>query len=97
VSKRHGQRKKRGRPKPPAACPRCHAPADASPGALLRALAAVLNSCADAKLKVRFSHGAVLTREGYVLPLGGGRWTARTLAYDPLSPAEDPAGDGMED
>jgi len=95
LSKRKGHRKKRRKPNQPLACPRCHAPADGSPGALLRALASVLNSCADAGLRVRFSHGGVVTREGYVLPLRGERsgWTARTLAYDPLSPAEEPDGD----
>ena len=60
----------------------------------------MLNSCTEAGLRVRFSHGAVATREGYVLPLKGERsgWTARTLAYDPLvSPAEDPIGDGLDE
>ncbi len=93
MSKRKGHRKKRRKPNRPLACPRCHTPADGSPGALLRALAAVLNSCADAGLRVRFSFGGVTTREGYVLPLRGGRWTARTLAYDLLSPPEGPDDD----
>ena len=46
---------------------------------------------------MRLRHGIAVTRHGYVLPLKGGRWTARTLAYDPLSPPEDPAGDGMDE
>ncbi len=95
MSKRKGRRKKRRKPSRPAACPRCHSPADGTPGALLRALAAVLNASADAGLKVKFAHGGAVTREGYVLPLQGGRWTARTLAYDPLSPAEAP--DDLDD
>ena len=100
MSKRKGHRKKRRKPNRPVSCPQCHAPADGSPGALLRALAQVLNSCADAGVKVRFAHGALVTREGVVLPpLKGGRWAARTLTYDPLSPPppEDPIGDGLDD
>ena len=89
MSKKHGHRRKRRKPSRPVACPRCHSPADSSPGALLAALASVLNSAADSGLKVRFAHGAVISREGYVLPLASGRWTARTLAYDPLSPPDD--------
>jgi len=92
VSKRKGRRRKRPRPSRPVACPRCHSPADGSPGALLRALASVLNSCADSDMKIRFAHGVAIGKDGYVLPLAGGRWTARTLAYDPLSP-----DDGGED
>ena len=93
MSKRKGHRRKRAKPARALACPRCHSPADSSPGALLGALAAVLNSCTDADLHVRFAHGSVLTREGYVLPLKAGRWTARTLAYDPLSPSGDEPDD----
>ena len=88
MSKKHGHRRKRKKRARAVACPRCHQPADGSPGALLRALAAILNACADAGLRIRFAHGAVVTREGYVLPLKAGRWTARTLAYDPLSPPD---------
>jgi len=43
-------------------------------------------------MKIRFAHGVAIGKDGYVLPLAGGRWTARTLAYDPLSP-----DDGGED
>jgi len=93
LSRKHGRRRKRPKPPRPLACPRCHAPADGTPGALLKALAAVLNTAADSGLKVRFAHGAVLTREGYILPLKSGRWTARTLAYDPLSPPGDDPDD----
>ena len=99
MSKKHGARKKRRKHHPPFACPSCLAPADASPGALLRALASVLNSCADAGMKPKFAHGALITREGVVLPplADGHRWAARTLAYHPLSPAADEAGDGLDD
>ena len=55
----------------------------------------MLNSCAEAGLKVKFAHDGAVTREGYVLPLKSGRWTARTLAYDPLSPPEQP--DDLDD
>jgi hypothetical protein len=60
----------------------------------------VLNSCGDAGLKVKMRHGVVLMEGrdggGYVLPLGGGRWTIRTLTYDPFSPP-DLDGDGLDD
>ena len=55
----------------------------------------MLNACTDAGMRVKIAHGSVLTREGYVLPLKGGRWTARTLAYDPLAAPESP--DDMDD
>ena len=41
-------------------------------------------------MDVKLKHGAVMTREGYVLPIGDGRWAARTLAWTPFS---DQAGD----
>jgi hypothetical protein len=95
VSKKHSAKKKRkSRARRGAACPRCHAPADSSPGAILSALAAILNTAADAGMPVRFAHGAATTREGYVLPLTGGRWTARALTYDPLSPPPGDEDDG---
>lgn len=89
MSKRKGHRKKRRRKNRPVVCPRCHAPADPSAASALSAVAAILNACEAAGIPVRLRHGVVQTREGYVLPLAGGRWTARTLAYDPLSPADD--------
>ena len=55
----------------------------------------MLNSCADAGMRVKFAHGAGVTREGCVMPLKGGRWEARMFAAHPLSPADD--GDGLED
>jgi hypothetical protein len=92
VSK-HGRRKK-NRPKPPpGVCRRCSAPKDTSPGALLKALAAILNICAAEGVKVRFGYGAVLAREGYVIKVGG-RWVPRLLTGDPLSPDES---DGLDD
>jgi len=50
-------------------------------------------------MRPRFAHGALIAREGVVLPplAPGMRWAARTLAYDPLSPPGDPAGDGLDD
>ena len=86
MSKKHGRRRKRPKPPRPLACPRCHTPADGTPGALLAALAAVLNAMGDAGMKVRLAHGYAETPEGFVLPLKAGRWTARTLTYDPLAP-----------
>ena len=91
MSKKRGRRsKKRQRPRA-LACPRCHSPAAGTPGALLAALATVMNACADAGMTVRPHHGVVETSEGYVLPLKGRRWTARTLAYDPVHSPPAPA------
>jgi len=97
VSRKHGHSKHRRRRHPAPVCLRCLTPADASPAAVLSAVAAALNAAEAAGVRVRLRHGIAVTRHGYVLPLRGGRWTARTLAYDPLSPPEDPADDGMED
>jgi hypothetical protein len=36
-------------------------------------------------MTVKLKHGAVMTREGYVLPLGDGKWAARTLAWTEFS------------
>jgi hypothetical protein len=99
LSKKHGARKKRRKRHPVVSCPQCHSPADGSPGALLLAMAAVLNSCTDAGMKPKFAHGALFTREGVVLPplSAAHKWAARTLAYNPLSPAGDEAGDSLDD
>jgi hypothetical protein len=50
-------------------------------GALLAAVADALNGCEQAGMVVRLRHGIVMTREGYVLPLGEGKWGARTMTY----------------
>jgi hypothetical protein len=62
-------------------------------------MASVLNSCADAGMKVKFAHGALITREGVVLPplSGAHRWAARPCAYTPGSPAPGVADDGLDD
>ena len=52
---------------------------------LLTAVASALNACDAAGYEVRLKHGAVMTRVGYVLPLGGGKWAARTLNWSPFS------------
>jgi hypothetical protein len=99
VSKKHGQRHKRRRKPPRILCARCQAPAGADAASVLTALASVLNACDDAGVKVRLrefgAQGAVYAREGYVLPLGKGRWSARTLAYGEFTPA--PGDDGLDD
>jgi hypothetical protein len=61
---------------------------------LLRQVAAALNACEAAGIRVRLKHGAVITREGYVLPLGDGRWAARTLIYTEFTP---PLGDDLDE
>jgi hypothetical protein len=57
---------------------------------LLSLVADALTQCGAAGLDVKLKHGAVMTREGYVLPLGDGKWGARTLAWTEFS---DRAGD----
>ena len=52
---------------------------------LLAAVAAALNACDAAGYEVKLKHGAVMTRVGYVLPLGDGKWCARTLNWSPFS------------
>ena len=52
---------------------------------LLHAVAAALNACDAAGFDVKLKHGAVMTRVGYVLPLGDGKWCARTLNWSPFS------------
>lgn len=59
-----------------------HAP-DAA--ALLSLVAAALTSCESAGITVKLKHGAVMTPLGYVLPLGDGRWGARTLRWTEFS------------
>ena len=61
---------------------------------LLTAVAAALNACDAAGYEVKLKHGAVMTRVGYVLPLGDGKWCARTLNWSPFSP---PPGDDPDD
>ncbi len=56
---------------------------------LLGAVADALNACQSAGIDVKLKHGAVMTRFGYVLPIGNG-WGARTRAYTEFTP---PPGD----
>ena len=92
----HGKKGHKGRRKHRAqlVCARCATPQDGSPAALLTGVAAALNACADAGVKVKLRHGVVDAREGYVLPLDAGRWMARTRTYDPLIV---PQGAGEDD
>ena len=83
----HGKKGHKGRRKRRThlvVCARCATPQDGSPAALLTGVAAALNACTDAGMRVRLRHGVVEAREGYVLPLKDDRWTPRTRAYDPL-------------
>jgi hypothetical protein len=87
VSKKHGARKKhRRKARKAVLCPRCRFPADGSPSSVLGSLAAALNACEDAQMTVKFRHGAAYTRQGFVLPLGDGKWAARTLLYTEFTP-----------
>jgi hypothetical protein len=83
----HGKKhKKRKRGKIRTMCPRCLTPQDGSSGALLTGLAAALNACEVAGLRVKPWHGGSLrTPGGYVLRLEDDRWAPRTLSYDPLT------------
>ena len=63
-------------------------------GTLLAAVAAALNACDAAGFEVKLKHGAVMTRVGYVLPLGDGKWAARTLNWSPFSA---PLADDLDD
>ena len=60
------------------------------PATLLASVAEALNACEAAGITVRLKHGAVITRNGYVLPVGDGQWGARTLAYSPFGPDDHP-------
>ena len=54
-------------------------------GHLLSLVAEALTQCEQAGIAVKLKHGAVMTRVGYVLPLGDGEWCARTLNWSPFS------------
>ena len=55
--------------------------------ALLSAVADALTACEAAGITVKLKHGAVMTPLGYVLPLGDGKWGARTLVWTEFSAA----------
>jgi hypothetical protein len=59
---------------------------------LLTQLTDALNALSEAGITARLKHGAVYTKAGYVLPIGEGRWVARTLLYTELEPT-----DGQDD
>jgi hypothetical protein len=56
--------------------------------ALLGAVADALTACEAAGIAVKLKHGIVLTRHGYVLPVGES-WVARTLAWTEFTPATE--------
>ena len=74
----------------PAISPPAFAPAS-EPSRLLAAVAEALNACERHGLAVDLEHGAALTIQGYVLPVGdsrlGSRWAVRTR----LEPADESA------
>ena len=94
----HGKKhRKRKRGKIRTVCSRCLTPQDGSSAALLTSLAAALNACEAAGLRVKPWHGGALrTAAGYVLRLEDDRWMARTLSYDPLT-VPGFTGDDAED
>jgi hypothetical protein len=99
MSKKHGakrhHRKKAARR---VLCASCRQPAD-EPWGLLAGLAAALNACEDAGLKVVLTGWqSVHTGQGYVLRLKDRRWAARTQDYEPFPVAagDDVLGDDMD-
>jgi hypothetical protein len=60
---------------------------------LLGAVADALTACEAAGIAVKLKHGIVVTRNGYVLPVGDA-WVTRTLAYTEFTPP--PEGDDDE-
>jgi hypothetical protein len=52
---------------------------------LLSLVAESLTACEAAGIAVKLKHGAVITPLGYVLPLGGREWAARTLNWTEFS------------
>jgi hypothetical protein len=94
----HGKKhKKRRKARVQPVCAVCSAPQDGSPEALLTRVAGALNACTDAGVRVKLRHGIVVAREGYVFPLIGGVWMARTLAGVPLSAAGGELDDTDDD
>jgi hypothetical protein len=84
VSKKHGHRKKRRKKSQrKGLCPVY------STQELLAEVAWALTACEVHGLPVKLRHGIVMTREGYVVDLPGGRWGARTLIYTEFSSAGD--------
>lgn len=89
-SRKKARRHKNGRRTFAFVCPNCARVDDCSPAAVLTQIADALNLAADSGLKVVLrrdvvmvhgkSHGSV--SGGLVLPLKGGRWTARDQQYD---------------
>lgn len=81
-------------------CQQCGRVSDGSVSSLLTNVTNALNACADSGLKIRNRHGIFMADGdiggGYVLPLPDGRWTARTVTYDPLLPVT-PRPDDLDD
>lgn len=99
MSKKHGAKRKHRKKaaKRPVMCASCGQPAD-EPWGLLASLAATLNACEDAGLKVVLTGWqSVITRKGYVLRLTDRRWAPRTADYEPFPlTAGDDALDDMD-
>ena len=93
MSKKHGAKKHRSRKaRKKVLCASCRQPASLDPPGLLASLAASLNACEEAGMKVAVAgYGALLTKQGFVLRMPGRHWAARTRSYTPfeVSPADD--------
>ena len=102
MSKKHGAKRKHRRKAKASRhvlCASCRQPAALDPAGLLASLAASLNACEEAGIKVVLTgYQAVLTKRGYVLRLGRKReWAARTADYEPFAvPAADDELDDMD-
>jgi len=82
-------------------CPACGAREDGSTGAMLTALADSMNLLSDSGARIKVRHGYILAESelggGYVLPLKDGRWTARTVTYDPFPQVPVLRDDDLDD
>jgi hypothetical protein len=101
VSKKHGaKRKHRKKARRTVLCTSCGQTA-AKPWGPLAALAAALNACEDAGIKVVLTGWqTVVTKKGYVVRLRDRKWAARDADYLPFDvaiPDDTMTPDGFED
>jgi hypothetical protein len=95
VSKKHGAKRRSRRKHGRVLCASCGRAAG-EPRSLLAGLAAALNACEDAGVKVVLTGWqTVITRKGYVVRLRDREWAARTADYLPFE--GDAGGDVLTD
>lgn len=103
MSKKHGASKRRHKHhrkhKRQVLCASCNMPAG-EPWSLLASLAAALNACEDAGLRVMLTGWqTVITKKGYVVRLRDRKWAARDADYLPfdVTVPDDVIATGFED